>query len=293
VALVASRLTATIDASAAGGPVIPFNSGLDDYGVDWRMATLDGWDSPDLPEAAAERPQQDGLWDALNYYGGRTLTLTGVCTAATYEDREAAEYRLRKAIPRNRTVMVTVAETTPKWVSARRSGRLMVRPLTETISEYNISMLAPDPRKYGTNPISGTVSVSSGSGGLAPPWTPPVTLTASGTGASQALFTNDGDYQTPPLITIRGPGYGIGLYNLTNGNYLMYNLTLGVSDYIAVDVAAGVSLLNGTGVRAPAPGSTITGNFFLDPGPNLLQITGTLTDVTVPSAYIAAYPAWT
>lgn len=288
-----SQLTAEIDDSMATGVVIPLNSGADDYDVAWTMATIEGWDSPDLPEAAEARPSQDGLWDALNFYAGRTLTIAGKLVASTYEGREAAEYRLRQAVPRDRLVTFTVAETVPKWVSARRSGRLMIRPLTDTISEFSIAMICPDPRKYGTTPVTATISVADGTGGLAPPWTPPVLLPAITTAPNEATLSNTGIYESPPTITIRGPGSGIAIHNFLTGQHLAYDLTLGAADYILVDVASGVGLLNGSGIRAPAPGSCVTGQFLVLPGQNLMRIAGTLTDVTPPSAVITFYPAWT
>jgi hypothetical protein len=287
-----SQLTALIDDSAVTGVTIPFNSGADDYGVAWTMTTLDGWDSPDLPEAAESKPGADGMWDALNYYGGRTLSLEGKLVALSYADREAAEYRLRQAVTRDRPVTVTVGETTPKWVLARRTGRLMVRPVTETISEFNIAMLAPDPRKYGSNLVSATIAVADGLGGLAPPWTPPVLLPAISTGASSVGLVNTGIYNSPPTITIRGPGSGVGIFNLTTNRHLTYDLVLGASDFIVIDVASGVSLLNGTAARAPIAGSSVTGQFLVEPGSNLFRIFGTLTDVVPPSADISFYSAW-
>jgi hypothetical protein len=292
-ALDASKLTATIDDSMSSGVVIAFNTDTDNFGVIWRMQTIDGWDSPDLPEAAEARPSQDGLWDALNYYGGRQITIGGKLTAPSYAAREDAEYRLRQIVARDRLVPFTVNETTPKWVSARRSGRLMVRPLTDTISEFSINLLCPDPRKYGLTPVTATLSVASGTGGLAPPWTPPVLLPASTTAPNQATMTNSGIYESPPTITIRGPGSGIEVHNFTTGRHLAYALTLGPADYILVDVASGVGLLNGSAIRAPAPGSSVTGQFLMEPGDNLMRIFGTLTDVTQPSADITFYPAWT
>jgi hypothetical protein len=286
-----SQLTASIDDSVVSGVTIPFNSGEDDYGVAWTMASLDGWDSPDLPEAAESKPGQDGMWDALNYYGGRTLGIDGKLVAPTYAAREAAEYRLRQAVVRDRLVMVTVGEATPKWCMARRSGRLMVRSLTETISEFSIAMLAPDPRKYGGF-VSGSIAVTTGLGGLAPPWTPPVALPAIDTGASSVELVNAGIYNSPPTITIRGPGSGISVYNLTASRSLAYDLTLATGDFIAIDVASGVGLLNGTAIRTPVPGSSVTGQFLAEPGPNLFRIFGTLTDVLPPSADISFYSAW-
>jgi hypothetical protein len=287
-----SQLTALIDDSLVSGIEIPFNSGDDDYGVKWTMSSLDGWDSPDLPEAAESKPGMDGMWDALNFYGGRTLSIEGQLVALSYEAREAAEYRLRWAVPRDRLVMVTVGETTPKWVMARRSGRLMVSPLTETMSKFSIALLAPDPRKYGPSPVTATLSADDGAGGLAPPWTPPVLLPVSASSPDQATLTNVGIYESPPTIIIRGPGSAISIHNITTGRHLTYDLTLAVTDYLVVDVASGVGLLNGSAIRAPAPGSTVTSQFLVAPGANLFRIFGTLTDVTPPSADISFYSSW-
>lgn len=290
----ASRLTALLDDSAVTGVTIPFNSGsaADDYGIDWRMAKLEGWDSPDLDEGADDRAGQDGLWDTENFFGGRTLTVEGVLTAPSYELREAADYRLRQAVPRNRLVQFTLNETTPKWVYCRRSGRLMVRPVTETISEYSLSLLAPDPRKYGGGLVQATLTVATATGGLAPPWTPPVLIPAQ-VGADTATVTNSGIYDSQPVITIRGPGSGISIINYATGLRLAYDLTLGTSDYLVVDTAAGAALLNGTALRAPATGSCVTSKFVIATGDNLLRILGTLTGATAPTATVAFYSAWT
>lgn len=285
-------VTATLD-DAATGVVIPFNSGTDDYGVEWLLTDLDGWDSPDLEENAQSRAGQDGLWDAENWFGGRTLTIKGLLTASSAAERQAAEYRLRQALPRNRLITFTVDEATPKWVKARRSGRLMTAPKNEVHAEFSISMLAVDPRKYGVTPVQATISVAAAGGGLAPPWTPPVLIPASTSGASTATLTNAGIYDSPPIITIHGPGSGISIYNFATSLLLSYDLNLGVTDYLVVDVAAGVALLNGTAPRPPASGSSVTSQFLVAPGDNLMQIFGTLTTATPPSADISFYSAWT
>lgn len=286
----ASQLTASLTDDTTG-VIIPFNSGADDYGVDWRMRELDGWDSPDFEDATTNRSGGDGLWDSESWYGGRTITLGGTLTAPTYADREAAEYRLRQAVPRNRLVTLVMAETTPKSVDARRSGRLMVRPLSDMISEYSISLLAPDPRKYGTAAVAGTISAAVSGGGLAPPWTPPITIPASGA-SWQTTLTNAGIYDSPPVITIRGPGSGISILNYTTSQAIVFDLVFGPDDYLVIDVRAGTALLNGTAPRAPQSGSAIIADFLAQPGDNLYGITGTLTSATPPSADISFYSAW-
>lgn len=287
----ASQLTADL-VDTVTGVEIPFNGSADDYGVTWTMAELDGWDSADLEEGAQGKAGQDGMWDTENFYGGRTISIKGKLVAPTYAAREAAGYRLSAAVPRNRMATFTMNETTPKWVNARRSGRLMKDPLTETITEFSISLLAPDPRLYGTTPVSGTITAAAAGGGLAPPWTPPVLIPASSTGPSVITLTNQGIYETPPVITFYGPGSDVSIYNYSTQLLLAYDIDLAATDYLTVDVGAGVALLNGTAPRPPTTSSCVTSKFLLEPGDNLLKIFGTLTAATPPSAGISFYSAW-
>lgn len=289
----ASRLTGAIDDSGGGsGVVIPLNQ-VDDAYVDWRMQTLDGWDSADLDEGAESKVGADGSWDAENFYSGRMLTITGVATAPTYEAREAAEYRLRQAIPARRLITVRIDETTPKYVRARRSGRLNVRPVTDTILQYSAVLLAPDMRKYGLDTVSAALAVAPPAAGLAPPWTPPITLPARPAAQSTATVTNVGTYETPPVIRITGPTPAVRLTNETTGLYLAYDVTLAATDYLLVDCATGVAKLNGVAVRPPVTGSAVTADFMIQPGANKLRLTGTAIDqVLVPGAAITFQPAW-
>ncbi|ROO82573.1 tail protein [Actinocorallia herbida] len=285
-----SRLTATLEAPAAN-LVIPFNR-TDSHGVAWALGGMEGWDSPDMDEGASKRSGSDGLWDTEPWFGGRIVTLSGLITAPTYEAREAAEYRLRAAVPRDKYVTLRVEETTPKFVTCRRSGRPLIKATTDVHSTFSVALLCPDPRKYSITPASATIAVLPSTGGLAPPWTPPVLLPEIPVGPSQALLTNLGDYYSPPVITLRGPGSDLSIHNLTTGQYLAFEQVLGSSDWLQIDTASGTVLLNGTAVRAPKTGSTVVARFLADPGDNLYRLFGTLTAPTPPSADIALYSAW-
>lgn len=288
----ASPLTGAIDDTAGSGVVIPLNV-IDDQLVDWRMQKLEGWDSPELAERSEERTDADGRWDTVNYYGGRLLTVEGTFTAPTYEAREAAEYRLREAVPRDRLVPFRLHETVPKQCLARRTGRLMIRPLTDVTSEFSVAMLAPDPRKYGVDLVAASMSLSTPGTGLAPPWTPPVLLPERAGGSETATVINAGIYASQPLIKISGPGRVPQVINDATGANLLYDFELGATDFLLVDCLAGVALLNGTAPRTPSAGSTVTSLFVIVPGENRLRFAGETTDpVLVPGADVQFFPAW-
>ncbi|GAA0347920.1 phage tail family protein [Actinoallomurus spadix] len=284
-------LTGAIDDSAGSGVVIPLGQ-VDDAYVQWRMTDLTGWDAADLEENAETRTGADGMFDAPNYYGGRTVQVKGLIVAPDAVTLEAAMYRLVQAVPPRRLVTVRFDEATPKYVMARRSGRPMVGKVTDRTAEFDVSLLAPDPRKYAVDATSVTLSIAQPAAGLAPPWTAPVTLPARTGGSDTVVVTNSGIYETQPLIRIAGPGQDLQITNTTTGAFLAYDVLLGATDYLLVDCHAGVALLNGTAPRSPSPGSSVTERFVIVPGDNRLQLTGTATDVVVASATVQFNSAW-
>jgi hypothetical protein len=288
-----SRLTGAIDDSPGSGVVIPLNA-VDGSYVDWRMQTLDGWDSADSEENAENKQGADGAFDANNYYGFRLVTVGGMFTAPTYEEREAAEYRLRRAVPiRGRLVQLRIDETTPKYVAGRRSGRVKITPLTAVQSKWELTLLCPDPLKYGLVAVAANLAVAPPATGLAPPWTPPITLPARDAGSEVATVTNLGDYDTQPLVRIAGPGAGFQLANLTTGLTLLYDIELGPTDFLLIDCHAGVALFNGTAPRSPAPGSAVTSRWVIQPGDNTLQLRGVVTNPLIAAtAFVQFNPAW-
>lgn len=286
-----SRLTGAIDDSAGSGVVIPLNQ-VDANYVDWRMQTLDGWDSADLEEQAEAKAGEDGSWDAENYFAGRIVSIGGVFTAPTYEAREIAEEQLRQAVPARRLVQLRIDETVPKYVSGRRSGRLMIKPLTDVISQWSLALLAPDPRKYAFDAAPIVLSMALPAPGLAPPWTPPIALPARPSGRDTATVTNIGGWPTQPLIRLDGPGKDLQIINTTTVLSLAYDLELGLGDFLFIDCRAGVALLNGTAPRAPVAGSAVTSRFVIAPATNTLRFAGVATDPVVATATVQFNSAW-
>jgi hypothetical protein len=162
-------------------------------------------------------------------------------------------------------------------VTGRRSGRLKITTLDDVHSKWECTLLAPDPLKYALDAQTAMLSIGVPPTGLAPPWTPPVALPARSPGADRVTVTNAGTYETKPTIRLDGPGQDLQIINDTTGLNLAYDVVLGLGDYLLIDCNAGVALLNGTAVRAPLAGSSVTAQFVIEPGPNDLRFLGTAT----------------
>lgn len=285
---VLGQVTGAISTPAA---TIPWGA-VDDDRVQWRLLTLDGWDSPPADEGAQARTAADGSWDTDNYYSARLITLTGLIVAPSASARERAEARLSQAVPLRGSAIFRLDETTPKFTQVRRSGTLKMSPSTDLVTDVSIGLIAPDPRKYSTNQKSAMLALPETGDGLAPPWTPPVLIPAH-PDTSITSVTNAGNFETPPTITLRGPGRDVGLADLTSGWSLIFPGDLAAGQRIVIDVEAGTALLGGTAPRSPQPGSSLVEQCMLAPGTSRLQILGTRTDVDIAAtATVAWRDAW-
>ena len=268
---------AVLDDSAGSGAVITFGA-TDGDGVEWRYTGLPGWDSADLGETAEARMGADGMWDTSNTYGGRIVTVDGQIKAPTAALLDVAMDRLEGAVPaRGRLVTLTVRESTPKQIGARRSGRLMCDKLTDVVAEFSIGLLAPDPRKYQVDQQTALASLGEAGGGVTLPTTLPLILPTRDPGGEFFTAANTGKSDTPPLIRIAGPGRNLGIANLNTGQALVYPFELLTGDELVIDTGVGTATINGTAYRAPSDGSSVVSRFLLLPGTNDMQMLGTRT----------------
>lgn len=286
--------TAVLDDSQGSGVVITFGM-ADESRVGWRYTDLSGWDSADLTETAENKTGADGMWDSPNFYSGRQVGINGLIDAPSAVALDDAMMRLEQAVPpRGRLVTLTVGETIPKQVTARRSGRLMMSKLTDVTAEFSINLLARDPRKYGVDELSAAGSLGAPGGGVPLPLALPMVLPSREAGGEFFSAVNAGSYETPPLIRIVGPGRDLGIANLTTGQSLRYPFELLDGDEMVIDTDTGAAQLNGSAYRAPAPGSTVTSRFLLPRGESQMQFLGARTQADItPLLTMTWRPAWT
>ncbi|MFJ2162357.1 phage distal tail protein [Streptomyces sp. NPDC087856] len=219
---------------------------VDDDGVDWRLQTLEGWDSSEVRAEYTDRESDHGSWASPVYLGSRPITLGGTIAAPSQELLEEAMENLRAAAGLDDTLL-TVWETTPKQAIVRRSGKPLMQYLTDTRATYSVMVTAADPRRYSTTLSSGTTALPSASGGLTPPATFPVTFSAT-TVAGSIAAVNAGKFETRPLLTITGPVVSpavSALYPDGSVRQLLYSLDLAAGDVLVIDTDARTVVLNG------------------------------------------------
>lgn len=219
----------------------------DDSGVDWIVTDLQGWDSADVRAESSPRQADHGAWPSPAYFDPRPLTIAGGILAPTEAARDAAVEQLIAAVSLTDTVL-TIGETTPKQVTVRRSGKLLIKLEGQCGATYSALVTAYDPRRYSTTLQSQSTGLPSVTGGLTVPVTLPISLTTIITGGAFTLI-NEGSIGTRPIFTVNGPAASPSIvctYPDGSTSQLAYSATLGVGDVLVIDTGDHSVTLNGT-----------------------------------------------
>ncbi|MEU7044929.1 hypothetical protein AB0A77_28275 [Streptomyces varsoviensis] len=224
---------------------------VDDAGVHWHCATLDGWDSPEVRSEVTAREGDHGAWASPAYLGERPITLAGKLIAPSVAAADDAIDRLLTAASLTDTTL-TVHETVPKQATVRRSGKPLAKRLTGTVIEWSVLVTAADPRRYSTVLQTGMTGLPSTAGGLTVPYSVPYLLDAV-TVAGQIDAKNRGNFETRPVFTIVGPvSQPQVLTQMPDGSVriLTYGLDLAAGEDLVIDTDAhSVTLTGGVSRR--------------------------------------------
>lgn len=229
--------------------IVPLGA-VDGAGVAWHLQELEGWDSPEIRAGFSERDADHGSWASPVYLSHRPITLAGKIEASDLGALDGAIDQLTAAVALTDTVLV-VYETVPKQATVRRSGKVLVRPITDRIAEYSLLLTAADPRRYATTLQSQSTGLPSVSGGLTLPATLPWTISTTVTGGAFTL-TNDGSIATRPVFTVVGPADSpVIACTQPDGTViqLAYSSTLGSGDTLIIDCDAHTVSLGGVSRR--------------------------------------------
>lgn len=277
---------------AAGTPsqpvTISIGTGPDENGISWLWNKITGWDSADVQGGGVIPKSGDhGAWASPQYYAARQFTLVVTASAPTQALRDLARALFQQAIPVSDMCLLTYDEPVPKQVLMRRAGKVTENYLTLCDVQFTAGLVAPDPRKYSTQPQIVTVNTSPATGGgVTMPITLPMTLPALPPGGSVAV-TNAGNFETRPLITITGPITSPALVNVTTGQQVSWSgLSVPAGQAFAVDFSVMQATLGGAYRAADAFSSWWT----LPPGTSTVAIQGQgAAGSTVSVSYASAW----
>lgn len=255
----------------AAGVTVPFGA-VDANGIAWLLLKVDGLDSAPSVGQVMQRAGDHGGYPTPQYYGPRPVTLTVQASAPTQALRDTARALMQQACPISGLAAFVYNEPVPKTLQVRRLAQARVTEQYPTLLDviFSVPLIAPDPRKYGTQTYSISASATGQLLGITPPLTPPILLPAQPPPGSVVLV-NHGNFETRPFITITGPIAAPALYNQTTGQTLSFStLTLGSTDQLTVDLLNRTAYLNGAFRAADIYSSW----WVLAPGTNQVVLQG-------------------
>lgn len=241
---------------APGHPLLTFNSATpDDFGVEWWLGELDGFEFPDVEVTTLPRAGRDGVWLAPSWMRARTVTLRGTLVAPDLATAQQAVNRLAALAALQRSAgVLAVYEHDATQLDVRLAGRVRFdRSLAEGRHvEFEVPLVAADPRRYGLVEQSvtfGTEAAEAAGDGFEFDLELDFEFGSEGVITGGTLVDVAGTIATPPHFTFRGPCAQPSIANLTTGETWRWSGSLLAGERLEVDVDAATVLLNGTGNR--------------------------------------------
>jgi hypothetical protein len=254
--------------------VIPFG-GIDANGVSWMLLSVTGWDGPPTVGQIVQRSADHGGWPSAQYYGPRLITLDVMISAPTQAARDVAKQQLIQACPVSDLATFTYNEPVPKLAYVRQNGSANITFKSSTLAdiEATIPLVAPDPRKYSTIPLTETATLPPPViNPLALPLTLPIGFPGSVPPVASAIsLVNSGTFETRPIITVTGPISDPSIVNATTGQAITWTgLNMAASDQLVISTDSRQAFLGG--VFAPA--DVTSAWFVMQPGSSQIYLTG-------------------
>lgn len=268
----------------------------DDFGVDWVITSEDGWSSPpDAQVTLGARPSGDGADDAPTYEAARTITLTGTAIAPNWTAQNAAKDRLNAVAYRSRGLYtLTVDENhLTRMALVRRSGAQKIADAPGNAFDFSLSLVAPDPRKWSVGETTATVDMPNivTPVGRTYPRTYPLSYPAGGQSSPTIIATNLGNRDSYAVVTFTGGVDQPGVVAADTGAIVQFDLSLGATDTLTVDLGNQTALLNGTASRRSSLMAGATW-FALAPGDTRLRMIGNPNGLASPTMYVRYRSAW-
>lgn len=232
----------------------------DNDGTEWWWKKITGWFEP--PPSVSTSEDREGAHGGTRgnlYYRRRTISITGTLANDDPDKVAAACEKLAGILPDGRYAKLQVnhAPLGARWVEVQR-GEIRTDWDGLTLAQYQITLIAPDYRRYG-EPVSEFTPLPSAEvgglddeGGL---------NDEGGLVAETDSFhlgvvtvTNIGRYETEPLMYVHGNTTGvpgpITISDGTEGRQLVYEGDVDPGDFLLFDNGLSKAVLyNGVGDR--------------------------------------------
>lgn len=226
-----------------------------------NIGSLEGFEFPEDRLVIEDIPARDGALYIGSRPGRRLLSWEGLLNSGgMYAARREL---IRACRPGNlKTIKFTTLDNIP--LQAEVEFRKPVMPYTMFRGKYLLQAIAPDFRFYSQTESSQSTGVTEAQGGLPVPAAIPGPI--GGGSSANVSLTNDGNENTYPTFTIRGPGSNFVVRNVTTGQQFTISTTITATESIVVNTNLRTAFLGSQNVFGDFSGDWM----YLQPGVNNL-----------------------
>ena len=256
----------------------------------YQVTSVNGLeDLPGIRNQDDNRGYFDGMFSGRDFLGGRTIVINFLTLGGNGNSAQANFNLLQAAL------LPQQSGTTPLQFQLSTAGTLQfvnarIRARATTIDpnytygyiSSQITFFCPDPNYYDNTVQTQSMTYTTPLGRTYPRIYP---LTYGGGSQTQTVNINNAGWATTyPTLTIKGPVINPIIGNLTTGQALNFNYTMGTSDTFVIDLLNRTILLNGSPARNLLLGSSQW--FAAPPGTSQYYFTGTGTSYGVTTATV-------
>lgn len=237
-----------------------------------HLGKLDGWwDAPASSGQVTQKVNDHGAFLGPAYYGPRVVQAEARIDGFSPADSMALARSIAKQLQVGALTTLSVEdEEGILTADVRQEGDpILVRSGNRVI--LSLSMLAPDPRRYGpTQQLSTGLPVSTG--GFVLPIILPVSTGGSAVSGAVSVF-NDGDLDSNPTFTVMGPLPNGFTITDQDGHQLTYAEAVPAARVVVIDTGKRTALLDGIATRV------VTGTWpVVRPGLNQFRFSSSTYD---------------
>lgn len=225
-------------------------------------APTSGWfDIPTMRLFDTPLPRHSGEYRSNSFKSGRPIIINGYVEASTKALREAARDQLLGLAFQGGTLQLTVTDDySTRWAMVELQD-LKTSAANPTSFDFQLSLLALDPRKYSTTAVSSATTVPTSTGGLDYSTGGGLDYTGGATGGlvygtpgASGVFSlsNTGTADSWPVWTLTGPLTNPTIINNNTGQQIAYSGSIASGSTLVITTSPmGRSvLLNGNDVRS-------------------------------------------
>jgi hypothetical protein len=235
-------------------PLLTLNA-VDANGVLWACEEPPGWRATGAATPLDRKQYGHGAFPGDTYLTERVLPLNGSAAAPTPQLAQAAADYLARVLYWNLTgdaLYTHLDEDPPKTVFVRPAGgEPKIEFADPCYFDFQITLVAPDPYKYGTTATYGPVRLpaSGAAGGPGRTYPRRYAVIYGTPGATPPrtgiVVPNVGNADAHAIYTVTGPVPAPQVH-LGNGQYIAFGVTLAATDVLTINTATGQATVNGT-----------------------------------------------